>query len=356
MNPKEIITKIINYVKKEGYPEVEPAGLLFRRKGYPFNPSAGHHIIDPILLDNRKREPIKFCLVERCLRETDISKIGISDRHLSFFEMIEFTQTGDGSKIDYVKHTEDIYNILTGELGLEKEKLFITILEKCNIDNLIVTMDDTRKVYELWKKLLGEKNIILTRGRRNFFITREPETPGGPGYEIYYKLPNGKYVEIASQVNYKYIFHGQNNITPAKNENLTCPFGLERLQMVFENKNHISEISTVKPIKEVVLNMLNNEKEKELYDESASIIADRMRAITFIIYDAQKTQLDKTQGKILRKFIKNLKSEVDYLGIEDKLIYEKLIDAVINVYRDRYPRLKDIKEDIKKEIAINIGP
>lgn len=346
MTPKEIITRIINYTKRQGYPEIEPAGLLFRRKGYPFNPSAGHHIIDSIMLEKRKRDPTKFCLVERCLRETDISKIGISDRHLSFFEMVEFTQAGDGSKIDYKKHTEDIYDILTKVLGLDRNKIFITILEECNIDNLKITAEDTKKFYNLWKKLLGEKNIILTKGKRNFFITREPETPGGPGYEIYYKLSNGKYVEIASQVNYKYIFHGPNNITPAQNENLTCPFGLERLLMVLENKNHISEISTIKPIKEVILNMLNNEKEKELHDESASIIADQIRAISFITYDAQKTLLDKTQSKILRKFIKNLKSEIDYLGIEDKMIYEKLIDALISVYNDRYPKLREIKKEI----------
>lgn len=351
MIPKEIIGKIINYAKKAGYPEVEPAGLLSRRKGYPFNPSAGHHIFDSIMLDPNKKEPIKFCLVERCLRETDISKIGISDRHLSFFEMVEFTQTGDGSKIDYTKHTEDIYNILTKVLRLDKNNIFITILEQCDIDNLKVTSEDTRKFYELWKKLLGENNIILTRGKRNFFITREPETPGGPGYEIYYKLPNGKYIEIASQVNYKYIFHGQNNITPAKNENLICPFGLERLQMVFENKNHISEISTVKPIKEIILKMLSSERERELYDESAAIIADQIRAIGFIIYDAQKIPLDKTQAKILRKFIKNLKSEIDYLGIADKMIYKKLIDALISVYRDRYPKLGELKEEIIKNIV-----
>lgn len=352
MNPKEIITKIMNYTKKAGYPEVEPAGLLFRRKGYPFNPSAGHHIFDPIVLDNQRKEPIRFSLVERCLRETDISKIGISDRHLSFFEMIEFTQVGDGNKIDYIKHTEDIYNILTKELGLKKEKLFITILEKCNIDNLKITAEETRKFYELWKKLLGGKNIILTRGKRNFFVTREPESPGGPGYEIYYKLPNGKYIEIASQVNYKYIFYGQDNIRGSKNENLTCPFGLERLQMVFENKEHISQISTVKPIKEVILKMLANEKERELCDESASVIADQIRTISFITYDAQKKPLDNTQAKILRKFIKNLKSEINYLGIEDKMVYEKLIDTVISVYKDRYPKLGDMKKEIMATIEL----
>jgi alanyl-tRNA synthetase len=349
---KEIINKIMNYAEKAGYPKIEPAGLLYRRAGYPFNPSAGHHIADTILLNKAPVNPTAFSVSERCMREVDASKIGISNRHLTFFEMIEFSEVGDSSKLNHAKLVEDIYNILTKQLKLKKENLLITALDKCKIDNLIVSLKDTKKTYEVWKKILGEDKIILTRGRRNFFITRQPKSPGGVGYEIYYKLPNGEFIEIASQVNYKYVFYGFNNIRLVKNENLACGFGLERLQMVFENKEKIHEISSIKPIKEIVLNMLEDNREKILYDENAAIIADHIRTITFIVYDSAKRELDNTQNKILKRFIKKLKSEIDYLGIENKTIYDKLVQKTIDLYKDRYPLLTKEKDKILEIINL----
>lgn len=354
MTPENILEKLFNFFKEKGFLPIQPAGLLYRRKGYPFNPSAGHHIADPILLDKKPIKPIQFSLSERCMREADTSKIGISNRHLTFFEMIEFSGVGDNQKLDYKKHTEAIYEVLVKILGLKKERILITALCNVKIDNLEISIDDTEKTYNEWSKLLGKNKIVLTRGRRNFFITRELGSPGGIGYEIYYKLNNGQFIEIASQVNYKYVFWNNNDIRHARNENLACGFGLERLMMVFENKEKIHDISSIKPLKEIILQGCS-ENEKKLYDENCAIIADHIRTISFIIHDSQNKDMDSTQQKILRKIIKYLHSEINYLGLDEK-ICDKILDVFIALNQNRYPnflKLKDkilfyIKENFKK--------
>lgn len=354
MSIENISEKLFNVFKEKGFLPIEAAGLLYRRKGYPFNPSAGHHIADPVLLDKNPANPIQFSLSERCMREADTSKIGISNRHLAFFEMIAFSEVGDNQKIDYRKHVESIYEILISVLGLEKERILITALNNVKIDNLEISTNDTQKTYDEWVRLLGADKIILTRGRRNFFITRELGSPGGIGYEIYYKLNNGQFIEIASQVNYKYVFWNNNDIRHARNENLACGFGLERLMMVFENKEKIHDISSIKPLKEIILQGCS-ENEKKLYDENCAVIADHIRTISFIIHDSQNKDMDSTQQKILRKIIKNLHSEIIYLGLDEE-VCDKVLDTFIVLNQNRYPdflKLKNkilfcIKESFKK--------
>ncbi len=344
MSIENILEKLFDFFKERGFLPVEAAGLLYRRKGYPFNPSAGHHIADSILIDKDPANPIQFSLSERCMREADTNKIGISNRHLTVFEMIEFSEVGDSHKLNYKKHVETIYEILVKILGLDKSRILITALDNIKIDNLEISVDDNKKTYNEWSKLLGQNKIVLTQGRRNFFITREFGSPGGIGYEIYYKLNNGQFIEIASQVNYKYVFWNNNDIRHARNENLACGFGLERLMMVFENKEKIHDISSIKPLKEIILQR-GSENEKNLYDENCAIIADHIRTISFIVYDSQNKDMDLTQQKILRKIIKNLHSEIIYLGLDEK-ICGQILDVFIMLNQSRYPNFLKLKDKI----------
>ncbi|MDO8740538.1 MAG: alanine--tRNA ligase-related protein [Candidatus Woesearchaeota archaeon] len=347
MNSKNIIKNVIDFAEKSGYPLEKSVGLLYARGGYgKFNPSAGHHIVDPILRDECPRPPITFSLAERCLRETDSSKIGISNRHLSFFEMMEFTQVGNPDMLNFEKNTQEIYELITNVLGLKKDKLLVTYLEDCKIDDVHITSQETRKIANVWKNLLGEAQVIPTKGRRNLFIARIPNCAGGPGFEIYYKMVDGRYVEIASQLNYKYIFNGQNNISLTKNEVIAAAFGLERILMALEEKEKIHNISLIKPLKDIV----DCGKEKELYDENAAIIADAIRAISFIVYDSNDKELSPSQKKIFKNLIKELRTEINYLGVGDHNIYEKVVQANINLYAERYPFLLNKKDKILETI------
>jgi len=342
-NIKEFVENLFGFVRDE-YPQIEPAGLLQSRIAYgKYNPSAGHHIIDPILQDEKPHQVKKFSILERCLREADSSRIGLSNRHLSFFEMFVYTYYGENSKLLIEQPTKIFYELLINKLGLNKDKFLITILKECKIENLHLTEKDTEREYEIWSKLFGKDKVKRTKGRRNLFLARLPGAAGGTGVEIYYRI-NGKYVEIGSQLHYHYIFNGPNNIIKTTNGNFGNGLGLERLLMVLENKSSVYDISLIKPIKDILIKSLNDGTE-QLYDDNINLTADHIRAITFVIWEKerQNTKLTNSQEKILRKFKKNLDSSLAYLGIDTK-IYADLIDVIIDLYKDRFadlPRYKD---------------
>jgi alanyl-tRNA synthetase len=332
---------------REDYPKAEPAGLLQSRVAYgKFNPSAGHVIIDPILRENTPHKINSFSVIERCLREADSSRIGLSNRHLSFFEMMVFSYYGADSDLPFEKSTQDFYKLLTETLGLDKNKILVTILNNCEIKNLHIGEEETKRAYDAWAKFLPENQIKKTDGRRNFFIAMLPNAAGGTGAEIYYQMVNGEYVEIGSQVHYHYLYDG-NSLKQTINGNIGSGIGLERVLMALEGKEKVYDVSLIKPLKEVICKRLEDEKTARLYDENVNVIADNIRAITFAVYEKerQNVKFTESQEKIFNKLKKSLNGEIEYLGIE-KDIHKELIDTTIDLYKDRFKDLGDYKEKI----------
>jgi len=87
--------------------------------------------------------------LERCLREADCSRIGLSDRHLSFFEMFAYTSYGEDSKLSIEDTIKKFYDLLINKLGLDKSRFLITILGECKIDNLHLTENHTKAEYKI---------------------------------------------------------------------------------------------------------------------------------------------------------------------------------------------------------------
>lgn len=349
-----VVKTLFDFIGSE-YPQIEPAGLLQSRLGYgKYNPSAGHHVIDPILADNFPHKIKSFSILERCLREADSSRIGLSNRHLSFFEMFVYTFYGADKTLPIEKSTEDFYKLLINHLGLTKDRFLITILKNCQIENLYITEEkETQRALKIWSKLFSEDRVKKTKGRRNFFIARQPNAVGGTGVEIYYKMVDGNYVEIGSQLHYHYIYHGPMNMHETINGNFGSGLGIERLLMALENKSSVYETSLIKPIKDVVIKALNDGTEV-LYEDNINLIADHTKAISFVIWEKerQNKELTNSQKKILKNFKKDLDSSLDYLGVDSK-IYSDLIDVIIDLYKDRFPDLVNYKDIILDHLIDN---
>jgi len=123
--------------------------------------------------------------------------------------------------------------------------------------------------------------------------------------------------------------------------------------MVLENKNSIYDISLVKPIKDIIIKALKDGTE-QLYGDNVNLIADHIRAITFIIWEKerQNKELTDSQKKILKKFKKNLNNSLVYLGIGTE-IYADLIDVAIDLYKDRFSDLLKYREKILEYLNLN---
>lgn len=355
---QQILKKVENFLNKNGFESRKSPGLLQPLFGYPFSPSAGHHVIDEIIISKREDHlPIlKFNVTpDRSLRMYDLDKIGISQRHLSFFETLVFGYAGAIAKLPKEASTKVLYELMVDVLKLDKNKLFVTTFGSCEAETATLTEQEDEVFYDAWVKLLGKERVARTKGRRNLFYSRVIGNPGGTGCEMYYKLGD-TFVEIGSQVNYKFKFTG--GLERTTNQAILEGFGFERLLMALENKTNICDTSLLSPLKDVVKEFLKKQGDNSipLFEETFNVIADHIRAISFIVYDGQELD-NSARGKILKNFIKNLHSQFVYLGInqpDELMLIDKLYDVIVDLFSIRYSNLeksrKKLKILIKKKI------
>jgi len=354
MESKEILKKAGDFLEKNGFEKRPSPGLLQPLFGYPFSPSAGHHVIDEIVIS--KTEPhqpiLKFQVTpDRSLRMYDLDKIGISFRHLSFFETLVFGYAGSTEELPKKQAVGIIYDLMVDILGLDKEKIIVTCLGKVIAEQTIINENEDEVFFKAWQEKLGAKQVFRTDGRRNLFYSRVLGNPGGTGCEIYYKIGN-ILVEIGSQVNYKFKFTG--GLERMRNQAILEGFGFERLLMAIENKENVYDTSLVKPFKEIIREYLESKKDfsSHLYEETLNVIADHIRAISFIIFDGQELD-NSARGKILKDFIKNYHSQFVYLGIDRKdefILTKKLFLKLVEIFGERYKKIETIKEKLNKYI------
>jgi len=266
-----------------------------------------------------------------------------------------FGYAGSTEKLPKEASTKVFYDLMTDVLKLDKSKLFVTTFGSCKAETTSLTEQEDEVFYNAWVKLLGKERVARTKGRRNLFYSRISGNPGGTGCEIYYKIGDA-YVEIGSQVNYKFKFTG--GLERTKNQAILEGFGFERLLMALENKTNICNTSLLSPLKDVIKDYLNKQGDNSvpLFEETFNVIADHIRAISVIVYDGQELD-NSARGKILKNFIKNLHSQFVYLGInqpDELMLIDRLYDVIVDLFSNRYANLennrKKVEDFIKKKI------
>lgn len=344
---KEIRKKLIDYFKDQNdFNLAKPTGLANPNIPVAYNPSAGFlEIRDYVHTDNDL--PVKkFFVNEKCLRVLDTSLVGISNRHLSFFEMFAFFFAGSG-KMEIVDReligitTDIIENVF----NLDKQNIIITLFGGGDVVN-IKNIPSEKNMKELWVEHgISEENIIETNGLRNF-VANYQWGYAGPSYEIFYKN-NNDLIEIASTNKYKYrvqqfIHKGKQNyqLLSAKNFAYGTGFGLERLSLVLNKTEKVFDIPELKEILDYLYSLIPNNLQKLsiLDEEHLKQIADGVRAILFIMSENVKPSSHHSREKILRNMIKNTLEELNYLGLYEKAyeILEKISEIVDKQYCEDY--------------------
>lgn len=289
---------------------------------------------------------------QRCLRTDDLEKVGETNVHHTFFEML-----GNFSFGDYFKEKAIVWawEFLTEELKIDREKLWVSIYK------------DDDEAYKIWKekiKLPGHK-IIRLGDKENFWPSeakeKGPNGPCGPCSEIFYDFGKGmgcgkpdcspacdcaRFTEVWNLVFTQYNRKEGGVLKPLPNKNIDTGMGLERLAAVMQGVETNFETELFQPIvKEIIREAgprgISNKR-------FVYAVSDHIRPVVFAIYDGVLPS-NEERGYVIRKIIRKSVLHLRALGIK-KPFLNKLVPVLAQVMKDPYPQLNKRKEDIAQVI------
>lgn len=361
MTVKELKYKFIEFFKERGHRVSPNESLIPKNDASTLFISAGMQPLTPYLLGKPHPLGKRLVSLQRCLRTTDIEKVG-DESHHSFFEML-----GNWSLGDYFKKEALAWSLefVTQVLRLPQESLSVTIFagdESAPFDH---------ESEAVWLELGIPKERIYPLGREDNWWEGGGETaPGGPDSEIFYDTGRkpcgpgcqpgdncGRFVEIWNNVFMEY----QKKLKAKAREYVRLPqrnvdtgLGVERTLAILQGNSDDYQTELFSPLISEIANVFGKNYSEPENKKAFRVMADHLRAATFLLAEGVvPSNLDR--GYILRRLVRRAIRFGHSLG-EKGYFTAQIGDKVIAVYQEEYPHLlgqKDlILSSLEKEEAV----
>ena len=312
-----------------------------------------------VFLGTDKRPYVRATSVQACLRaggkHNDLENVGYTARHHTFFEMLGNWSFGDYFKRESLKWG---WELLTEVYKLPKDKLWATVYFE----------DD--EAYDIWTREIGVPpervvRIADNKGARyasdNFWIMADTG-PCGPCSEIFYDhgpgIPGGppgspdadgdRYIEIWNHVFMQFDMQPDGSVKKLPAPCVDTGMGLERLAAVLQHVHSNYEIDL---FDKLIAAAARETGEKDLANPSLRVIADHIRATSFLVADGVIPS-NEGRGYVQRRIIRRGIRHGYKLGKKTPF-FHKLVPDLVALMGAAYPRLqaegKRIGEVLKAE-------
>ena len=171
----EIRKRFLEYFRAHGHSVQPSSSLVPQDDPTLLFTNAGMVQFKKIFQGQEKRDYTRATTSQKCLRvggkHNDLENVGRTARHHTFFEMLGNFSFGDYFKEEAIRLA---WNFVTGELGLDKDKLSISVFRE----------DDEAEA--LWRQVAGvpAERIYRLDEKDNFWAMGDTG-PCGPCSEIY---------------------------------------------------------------------------------------------------------------------------------------------------------------------------
>lgn len=288
---------------------------------------------------------------QKCIRTGDIENVGRTARHATYFEMLGNFSFGDYFKKDAITWA---WEFVTEVLKLDKDKLWVTVYE------------DDDDAFKLWEEIGGisSSKIVRLGKEDNFWEIGNGTGPCGPCSEIYIdrgeKFGCGspdckpgcdcdRFLEFWNLVFTQFDRQTDGSLKNLPHPNIDTGMGLERIACIMQNVESIFDIDTMRHIIKKIEDTLGVSYETdEEKDVSIRIIADHIRAVTFMISDGIIPS-NEGRGYVLRRLLRRAAQRGKLLGSKAPFLSD-ISDSVIEINKDAYPGLFKNADRIKKVI------
>lgn len=305
-------------------------------------------------LGKEKRSYLRAATAQRCVRaggkHNDLENVGYTARHHTFFEMMGNFSFGDYFKQDAIKFA---WEFVTGKqwLGIDPQRLMVTVYHT----------DD--EAFEIWNKVAGVPADRIVRigdkkggGSDNFWQMGDTG-PCGPCTEIFYDhgahIPGGppgspdedgdRWIEIWNVVFMQYERDTTGTLTPLPKPAVDTGMGLERVAAVMQGVHSNYEIDTFQGLISAAAQVTGA---KELTSSSLRVIADHIRACSFLIADGVLPS-NEGRGYVLRRIIRRAIRHGYKLGCNAPF-FHTLVAALEKEMGTAYPELTQQREHVER--------
>ena len=267
-------------------------------------------------------------------KHNDLENVGYTARHHTFFEMLGNFSFGDYFKAEAI---EFAWDFVTGTLKIPPEKLWVTVYQ------------DDREAAQIWQKDIGvDPKRFSALGADSNFWAMGDTGPCGPCSEIFYdhgpdikggppgsKDEDGdRYVEIWNLVFMQFERSADGTMTPLPKPSVDTGMGLERTAAVMQGVHSNYDIDL---FRNLIAAAAEATHQKKLTSPSLRVIADHIRACSFLIVDGVIPGNDG-RGYVLRRIIRRAIRHGYQLG-QHQPFFHRLVPALADEMGAAYPEL-----------------
>ncbi len=343
LSSNEIRESFLNFFKDKGHEIVKSASLIPETDKTLLFTNAGMVPFKNVFLGLEKRPYSRAASCQKVFRvsgkHNDLENVGYTPRHHTFFEMLGNFSFGDYFKREAIEYA---WEYLTKVLEIPEERLHVSVFK------------EDEEAFKIWRDIIGLPEEKIHRlGEEDNFWSMGNTGPCGPSSEIYFDRgeqfgnpefaseEDNRYLEIWNLVFMQYNRDEKGNLTPLPNPNIDTGMGLERIASVLQGVNSNFETDLFLPIIDFLEDISGKDYNPEKPDEKETVafrvIADHLRAITFLISDGVLPS-NEGRGYVLRRILRRALRYGKELGIEKPFLYEG-VDIVIDIMRNAYPEL-----------------
>ncbi|MSQ89443.1 MAG: alanine--tRNA ligase [Betaproteobacteria bacterium] len=356
MKSAEIRASFLEYFKSRGHAVVASSSLVPSNDPTLLFVNSGMVQFKDSFLGKEQRASLRATTSQRCVRaggkHNDLENVGYTARHHTFFEMLGNFSFGDYFKKEAIQFA---WELLTKVYGLPPEKLWTTVYET----------DD--EAYDLWTKVIGVPPERVVRigdkpGGAKFqsdnFWQMADTGPCGPCSEIFYDhgpgIPGGppgspdadgdRYIEIWNLVfmQYQREKNGDQYVMhPLPKPCVDTGMGLERIAAVLQQMHSNYEIDL---FQDLIKAAARATKQNELKNPSLNVIADHIRACSFLIVDGVIPG-NEGRGYVLRRIIRRAIRHGYKLG-QKQPFFHRLVADLDQTMGDAYPELRSAAQRV----------
>ncbi|HDP95374.1 MAG TPA: alanine--tRNA ligase [Candidatus Aminicenantes bacterium] len=351
MNHLEIRERFLAFFEGHGHRRVLSAPLVPARDRTLLFTNAGMNQFKGVFLQQETREYNRAASIQKCMRvsgkHNDFDEVGRTAFHHTFFEML-----GNFSFGNYFKEAaiEYAWTLLTRNYGFSPEQLWVSVFRE----------DD--EAFRIWRERIGVPEARIARmDEADNFWQMGDTGPCGPCSEIHFDRGEhfgkadfvanpSRFVEIWNLVFMQFIRDESGVLTPLPAPSIDTGMGLERLAALLQKVSGNYATDLFLPIINTAAELTGTDTAKAESEVPLNVVADHIRALTFLIADGVLPSNDG-RGYVLRRILRRAARHGRALGQEAPFLH-RLCHTVVEIMAPCYPEL-EFSADFISRVILN---